>query len=113
MDGKGPWAQPGEYRRPKAELEAAKAEKRWYKEAARQRGWKPERQPQKRHTGSVVKPSRRPAPTSPGFPEREGPGRHRVMRWSSQSPQCVCITRCGTFQLLVLAGLECASSQVP
>ena len=25
LDGKGPWAQPGEYRRPKAELEAVKA----------------------------------------------------------------------------------------
>ena len=24
LDGKGPWAQPGEYRRPKVELEAAK-----------------------------------------------------------------------------------------
>ena len=45
LDGKGPWAQAGEYRRPKAELEAAKAERRWYEEAARQRGWKPKRQP--------------------------------------------------------------------
>ena len=36
LDGKGPWAQAGEYRRPKAELEAAKAERRWYEEAARQ-----------------------------------------------------------------------------
>ncbi|XP_052364287.1 nuclear transcription factor Y subunit beta-like [Oncorhynchus keta] len=26
LDGKGPWAEPGEYCRPKAELEAAKAE---------------------------------------------------------------------------------------
>ena len=47
MDGKGPWAQAGEYRRPKAELETAKAERRRYEEAARQCGWKPERQPQK------------------------------------------------------------------
>ena len=47
LDGKGPWAQPGEYRRPKEELEAAKAERRWYEEAARRRGWKPESQPQK------------------------------------------------------------------
>ncbi|KAM9503999.1 uncharacterized protein ACWYII_000997 [Salvelinus alpinus] len=58
LDSKGPWAQAGEYRRPKAELEAAKAERRWYEEAARKRGWKPERQPQKciggRHTGSVA-----------------------------------------------------------
>ena len=46
LDGKGPWAQPGEYRRPKAELEAAKAERRWYEEAARQRGLNPERQSQ-------------------------------------------------------------------
>ncbi|XP_029539534.2 uncharacterized protein LOC115143353 [Oncorhynchus nerka] len=28
LDGRGPWAQPGEYRRPKEELEAAKAERR-------------------------------------------------------------------------------------
>ena len=46
LDGEGPWAQPGEYRRPKAELEAAKADRRRYEEAAWQRGWKPERQPQ-------------------------------------------------------------------
>jgi hypothetical protein len=37
LDGKGPWAQAGEYRRPKAELKAAKAEQRRYEEAARQR----------------------------------------------------------------------------
>jgi hypothetical protein len=35
LDGKGPWYQPGEYRRPKEELEAAKAERRRYEEAAR------------------------------------------------------------------------------
>jgi hypothetical protein len=28
LDGKGLWAQPGEYRRPKEELEAAKAQRR-------------------------------------------------------------------------------------
>jgi hypothetical protein len=28
LDGEGPWAQKGEYRRPKAVLEAAKAERR-------------------------------------------------------------------------------------
>ncbi|XP_038870158.1 zinc finger protein 385B-like [Salvelinus namaycush] len=33
LDGRGPWAQPGEYRRPKEELEAAKAERRWYEES--------------------------------------------------------------------------------
>ena len=47
LEGRGPWAQPGEYRRPKEELEAAKAERRRYEEAARRSGWKPERQPQK------------------------------------------------------------------
>jgi hypothetical protein len=47
LDGKGPWAEPGEYCRPKAELEAAKAERRHYEELARQSGWKPERHPQK------------------------------------------------------------------
>ena len=34
LDGKGPWAQPGEYRCLKAELEAAKAERRRYEKAA-------------------------------------------------------------------------------
>ncbi|KAM9519349.1 uncharacterized protein ACWYII_045447 [Salvelinus alpinus] len=67
LDGKGPWAQPGEYRRPKAELEAAKAERRWYEEAARRRGWEPESQTQKflggGHTRSVAKPGRIPEPT--------------------------------------------------
>ena len=66
MDGKGPWVQPGEYRRPKAELETAKAERRHYEELAWQRGWD-ERQPQKCiggwHTGSVAKAGRRPEPT--------------------------------------------------
>ena len=64
MNGEGPWAQAGEYRRPKAELEAAKAERRRYEEAARQRGWKPERQPQKciggRHRDSVAESGVRP-----------------------------------------------------
>jgi hypothetical protein len=46
LDGKGHWAQPGEYRRPKAELEAAKAERCRCEEVARQHGWKSERQPQ-------------------------------------------------------------------
>ena len=44
LDGKGPWAQTGEYRRPKEELEAAKAERRRYEELAR--GGVHERQPQ-------------------------------------------------------------------
>ena len=42
LDGKGPWVQPGEYRRPKAELEAAKAERRWSEAATRQR-WTPDK----------------------------------------------------------------------
>ena len=45
--------------------------------------------------------------------EREGPGRHRVMLWSTRCPQCGYIAQCGTFQLLVSARLEWASSQVP
>ncbi|XP_071239026.1 alkylglycerol monooxygenase-like isoform X2 [Salvelinus alpinus] len=36
LDGKGSWAQPGEYRRPKEELEAARAERRHYEELARE-----------------------------------------------------------------------------
>ncbi|KAM9415028.1 uncharacterized protein ACWYII_024108 isoform 1-T3 [Salvelinus alpinus] len=67
LDGRGPWAQPGEYRRPKEELEAAKAERRWYEEAARRRGWEPVSQTQKflggGHTRSVAKPGRIPEPT--------------------------------------------------
>ena len=42
MDGKGPWAQAGEYRSPKAELEAAKAV--WRRYEVRQRN-RHERQP--------------------------------------------------------------------
>ena len=44
LDGRGPWAQLGEYRRPKEELEAARAERRHYEELARGNGH--ERQPQ-------------------------------------------------------------------
>ena len=38
LEVKGPWAQAEEYRHPKAELEAAKAERRRYEEAAQQHG---------------------------------------------------------------------------
>ncbi|XP_052314142.1 proline-rich protein 36-like isoform X1 [Oncorhynchus keta] len=78
LDGKGPWAQPGEYCRPKAELEAAKAERRRYEKAAWQRGWKPERQPQifwgGRYTRSVAKSSRRPEPTPHAYRRARGTG---------------------------------------
>ena len=47
LNGEGPWAQAGEYRRPKAELEAAKAERRRYEEAAQQCD-RYERQPPKK-----------------------------------------------------------------
>ncbi|KAM9544483.1 uncharacterized protein ACWYII_035825 [Salvelinus alpinus] len=67
LDGKGPWTQPGEYRRPKAELEAAKAERRFYEAKARKSGWKPERLTQKFLggwlKGSVAKPGWIPEPT--------------------------------------------------
>ena len=57
LDGAGPWTPPGEYRRPKEEIEATKAERRYYKEKYRRieerRGYEgtqiartPERQPQ-------------------------------------------------------------------
>jgi hypothetical protein len=63
LDGKGPWAQAGECRRPQEELEAAKAEWRHYEELTRL-ARKPKRQPQKcigrGHTGSVAKSGRRP-----------------------------------------------------
>ena len=68
-------------------------------EAARQRGWKSERQPQKfvggGTRGSVAK-------------DRAG-----TVLCGGACPQCMCIARCGTFQLLVSAGLEWAASQVP
>ena len=47
MEGIGPWAQAGEYRRPQEELEAAKAERQHYEELARL-ARKPERQPPKK-----------------------------------------------------------------
>ena len=79
LDGKGPWAQPGEYRRPKEKLEAARAERRHYEELAQ--GNVHERQPQnfgtrgdwRRQVGDL---SQLPVLTV----ARERPGRHRVMR---------------------------------
>ena len=65
LNGKGPWAQAGEYRRPKAELEAAKSERRWYEEAAPKMAWR----------SQVGDLRQLPVLTV----EREGPGRHRVM----------------------------------
>ena len=50
LDSKGPWAQAGEYHRPKEELEAAKAERRRYE--IRQRNIN-ERQPQKQFFGEI------------------------------------------------------------
>ena len=50
LDGKGPWRQAGEYRRPK-ELEAAKAERRRYVVSQRNRH---ERQPQNIFFGGVA-----------------------------------------------------------
>ena len=117
LDGKGPWAQPGEYRRPKEELEAAKVERHWYEEAARRRGWKPESQPQPFLGGGTQGVWRRQVGDLRQLPVltggRERPGRHRVMLWSARCPQCGCIARCGTYRFLVSAGLEWASSQVP
>ncbi|KAM9422869.1 uncharacterized protein ACWYII_020415 [Salvelinus alpinus] len=43
MNGEGPWAKAGENRRSQEEREAAKAQERWFEEAARRRGWKPEK----------------------------------------------------------------------
>ena len=101
MDGRGLWAQAGEYRRPREELEAAKAERRHYEELARQCN-RDERQPQnflgEGHTGSVAKSVRRPEPT---------PRAYRGARLTGQAscPQCAGIAR-----LLISAGLEWASS---
>ena len=113
MDGKGPWAQAGKYRRPREELEAAKAEWRRYEELARQRN-RDERSPNiswEGHTGSVAKSGRRPEPT---------PHAYRGERLTGQAP-CYAGRRtvspvrrlawCATSQLLVSARLEWASSQ--
>ncbi|KAM9513434.1 uncharacterized protein ACWYII_046869 [Salvelinus alpinus] len=67
FNGEGPWAKVGENRRSREEKEAATAQERWYEEAARMRGWKPERLTQKflggGLKGSVAKPGRIPEPT--------------------------------------------------
>ena len=53
LDGKGPWAQPGEYRRPKEEIEAAKAERHKYEEAARATRLETGKSPQKIYWGGA------------------------------------------------------------
>ncbi|KAM9423345.1 uncharacterized protein ACWYII_020534 [Salvelinus alpinus] len=86
LNGEGPWAQAGEYRRPKAELEEAKAERRRYEEAARQQD-RYERQPQKFFGGglerSVAKPGSRPERTPRAY------YKHRV---TGQAP-CYAVKR--------------------
>ncbi|KAM9429341.1 uncharacterized protein ACWYII_017500 [Salvelinus alpinus] len=89
LSGRGPWAQTGEYRCSRERSEAATAQERWFKEAARRRGWKPEIQARNRNyegtrlarmpekpvsnsqkflggglKGSGPRAGRRPAPTS-------------------------------------------------
>ena len=98
MDGKGPWAQAGDYRRPKAELEAEKAERRWYDEAARLEARKAV--PKNVLGGGtrvvwlsqVGDLSQLPVLTV----ERGGPGRHRVMPWGAQCSRCAGIAWCST-----------------
>ena len=74
LDDKVPWAQAGEYRRPKAELEAVKAES-WLeaREAAPKMYWG--RGHTMRWRSQVGNLRQLPVLTG----EREGPGRHRVM----------------------------------
>ena len=43
LEGEGPWTRAGEYRRPREQMEAARAERRLYEELAQRR--KHERQP--------------------------------------------------------------------
>ena len=73
LDGRGPWAKPGECSRPKVEqVEAARRAEAAGERSRRYEGtWlarKHERQPQKciggGHTGGVAKPGRRPELTS-------------------------------------------------
>ena len=66
LDGAGPWTQAGEYRRPKEEIEAAKAERRHYEELYQRD--KHERQPPQKmfwgeHTGILAEVGVRPEPT--------------------------------------------------
>jgi hypothetical protein len=56
LDGAGPWTQPGEYHRPKEELEAAKAERRYYE----QKHWRIEEQRRYEGTQLVRKHERQP-----------------------------------------------------
>ena len=77
LDGKGPRAQAAEYRRPKAELEATKAERQRYEEAAWQRD-RHERQPQNIfwgvHTGSGAESGWRPEPTPRAYRRKRSTG---------------------------------------
>ena len=83
LDGKGPWRQAGEYRRPREELEGAKAERRRYEgtRLARKRGvWQ----------SQVGDLSQLPVLTVAGIVLV----RHRVMRWSSRCLQYAFLAQC-------------------
>ncbi|XP_052379828.1 uncharacterized protein LOC127931382 [Oncorhynchus keta] len=86
LNGEGPWARAGENRSPKAELEAAKAERRQYEEPARQCD-RYERQPQNffggGHTRCGTKPGSRPELT---------PRVHDKQRITGQAP-CYAVKR--------------------
>ena len=104
LDGKGPWAQAGEYRRPQAELEAVKTERRRYEKAARQRGWKPERQPQKCIGGG----------TRGVWRSQVGDLRQLPVLTVERTVSPVrMLSPVGYIPAPRIAGLECASSQVP
>ncbi|XP_052336221.1 homeobox protein Dlx4a-like isoform X1 [Oncorhynchus keta] len=125
LDGKGcyTWEEilAGKDRLPWVQVEAARRAEAAGERSRRYEGTrlarKPESQPQKiiwRGTQEVWRSQigdLRQLPVLTGGLER--PGRHRVMLWSARCPQCGCIARCGTYQHLVSARIEWASSQVP
>ena len=81
LDGKGPWRQAGEYRHPREELEAVKAERQRYEGTRLAR--KPERQPPQLfgegHTGSVAESGIRPEPTPRAYRGEHVTGQARAM----------------------------------
>jgi hypothetical protein len=91
LDGKGPWAQAGEYRHLKEEMEAAKAERLRYEELAQRS--KHERQP-----------------PSPGL-RYISSAQVTLRQLFARYPQFTSTTQCGLFQLPALAGLWGVSSQ--
>ncbi|XP_064881736.1 uncharacterized protein LOC115138403 isoform X2 [Oncorhynchus nerka] len=113
LEGKGPWAQAGEYRRPKEELEAAKAKRQRIE--VRQRNRHERQTPPKKIFGGTRGVWQNQVGDLSQLPVLTVTGvvlvRHRVMRSSAQCLQCVFLARCATSQPPVSAMQEWVSSQ--